>query len=145
MAEHGLRTSATGGRRVTHTETRLPIERIIANVVYFIFTVIIVLLALRFLLLLFGANSSAPFTQMIYALTAPLMAPFFAVFGTTKVNGSTFEWSALLAIAIYALLAWGIGALIDAVTPRASAGTVETNEVVEGEAEEEREGYYRRR
>ena len=128
-----------------HTETRLPIERVIVNVVYFIFTVIIVLLALRFVLLLFGANPDAGFTALIYTLTTPFMAPFFAVFGTTQINGSTFEWSALLAIAVYALLAWGIAALVEAVTPRASAGTYESEETVQDQTEEEREGYYPRR
>ncbi len=141
MSEHGVRTTAQGGRRVTHTETRLPIERIIVNIIYFVFTVIIVLLALRFVLLLLGANESAGFTQMVYAWSAPFMAPFDAVFGETSVNGSTFEWSALLAIAVYALLAWGISALVEAVTPRASAGTIETHETVEDQAEESRQGY----
>jgi hypothetical protein len=86
-----------------------------------------------------GANPDAGFTQIIYSLSEPFMAPFFAVFGTTQVNGSVFEWSALLAIIVYALLAWGIGALVSAVTPRASAGTVETMEEAHDEAAHEHE------
>jgi hypothetical protein len=38
----------------------------------------------------------------------------------------TFEWSALLAIAVYALIAWGLVALIEAISPRERAETVET-------------------
>jgi len=41
------------------------------------------------------------------------------------VAGATFEWSALVAIAVYALLAWGIVQLIRAVNPREHAQTVE--------------------
>lgn len=98
------------------------------NVVYFLFGLIQVVLALRFVMLLLGANQDAGFVQMIMALSAPFMAPFIAVFGTTVMNGSVFEWSALLAVVMYALLAWGVVALIEAVSPRYSASTVETYE-----------------
>lgn len=137
MAHQDVRMSSAGGHRVLHRETRRPIEDIIINIVYFIFGVIITLLALRFVLLLLGANPNAGFSQLIYGLSAPFMAPFFAVFGTTRLEGAVFEWSALLAIAIYALLAWGIAALIVAVTPRASAGTVETVEEAHGDEVDE--------
>jgi hypothetical protein len=54
------------------------------------------------------------------------MAPFIAIFKTVPVSTfGAFEWSALAAIAIYALVAWGLTALIYAVTPRVSAQTVE--------------------
>lgn len=132
--------TSAGGHRVVHSEARRPIETILINIVYFIFGVIITILALRFVLLLFGANQSAGFTQLILGLSAPLMAPFFAVFGTTQLGGSVFEWSALLAIAIYALLAWGIASLIDAVTPRSRAGTVETIEEVDRDRVDEYTG-----
>ncbi len=125
-----VRMTSSGGHRIVHSERRLPLEAVLINIVYFIFGVIITLLAIRFLLLLFGTNPDAGFTQLIYGLTAPLMAPFFAVFGTTQSGTAVFEWSALLAIAVYALIAWGIAALISAVTPRSSAGTVETVEEV---------------
>jgi hypothetical protein len=123
---------------VLHEERRLPIEMVLVNIVYFIFGVIIAITALRFVLLLLGANASAGFTRMVYQLSAPLMAPFAAVFGETRASGSVFEWSALLAIVIYALVAWGIASLISAVTPRESAGTVEYTE--ESHTDSEREG-----
>lgn len=142
MAYQDVRARNTGGHRVLHSESRRPVETIIANIVYFIFGVIITLLALRFVLLLLGANQDAGFTQLILGLSAPFMAPFVAVFGATQIEGSVFEWSALLAIAVYALLAWGIVALIDAVTPRASAGTVETVEEVHEDTAQEAAGDY---
>jgi uncharacterized protein YggT (Ycf19 family) len=126
MVRH--QTRSAGHESVVRSETRRPVEAIIVNVVYFIFSVIIALLALRFALLLLGANEAAPFVQLIYALTAPLMAPFFAVFGRTVIEGSVFEWSALLAMVVYALLVWGLMALIEAVTPRYATSRVETVE-----------------
>lgn len=128
MARSSMRARSVGQENVVRSEARRPIESILIGIVYFVFSVIIVLLALRFVLLLLGANAAAPFVQLVYTLTAPLMAPFQAVFGTTQVEGSIFEWSALLAIAIYALIAWGIASLIAALTPRYAASRVETIE-----------------
>lgn len=53
------------------------------------------------------------------------MAPFSAIFATKRVSEATFELSALVSIAIYALIAWGLVALVEAVSPRRSAETVE--------------------
>jgi uncharacterized membrane protein len=54
------------------------------------------------------------------------MIPFAAIFSTQRVSGgAVFEWSALVAIAVYALIAWGLTALIYALTPRANPQTVE--------------------
>lgn len=136
MARTYVGTGRRGGHSVVHSETRRPIESVLINIVYFIFGLIEAILALRFIMLLLGANPEAGFTRMVYGLSAPFMAPFDAVFGETVIAGSVFEWSALLAIVIYALVAWAIASLIAAVTPRASAGTVETVEDVHSEAEE---------
>ena len=77
-----------------------------------------------------GANASAGFTQFIYNVTAPLMAPFTAVFGEAKINGAVFDWSILLAIAVYALIGWLLTALVRAVTPRESYQEVEAERSV---------------
>lgn len=68
---------------------------------------------------------TAGFAKLIYGLSGVLMAPFSALFGTGRVQGAVFEWSALVAIAIYALIAWGIVMLIRAVVPRRHAETVQ--------------------
>jgi uncharacterized protein YggT (Ycf19 family) len=135
MARQTVRVGDAEAHRVSRTETRRPIESIIISIVYFVIGVIITLIAFRFVLLLFGANPDAGFSQLIYTLSEPFMRPFHAVFGTTEIEGAVFEWSALLAIAVYALIGWGIAALVTAVTPRARAGTVETTEEVHEDAE----------
>ena len=116
---------ATDRRSNVHTEVRRPIEVILARLVMFVFGFIEVIIAIRFVFKLFGANSDSPFVQFIYSLSAVFMAPFEAIFKTQRVEGSTFEISALVAIAMYALIAWGIVALIRAVTPREQTRTVE--------------------
>jgi hypothetical protein len=84
-----------------------------SRIVWFIAGVILTLLALRFLFALLGANPASGFTSFIYSITAPLVAPFFGVFGYDFVAGqSRFETFTLLAIAIYALIAYGISRLL---------------------------------
>ena len=67
-----------------------------------------VLMGFRFILKLLGANPDAGFTNFIYAVTYPLVAPFLNVFRISRVEGSVFEWTTLLAMLVYFLVAWGI-------------------------------------
>ncbi len=76
--------------------------------IYLLFGIIEVLIAIRFLLLAFGANPGAPFAAAIYAITAPFIAPFVGIFGTPRFGGSLLEPHSIVAIIVYALLAWVI-------------------------------------
>lgn len=86
------------------------------NVVWYILGVVEVLLALRFILKLFGANTASSFVNFIYSVSGVLSAPFDNVFGVAQTAAgdtrSVFEPSILVAAAIYALIAWGIVKLI---------------------------------
>lgn len=92
-----------------------------AQVVWYVVGVIEILLAFRFFLKLFAANSSAAFTAFIYGVTQPLASPFLAVFPTVQVRESIFEWSILVAMFVYWLLAWGIVKLMVMGKPLSSA------------------------
>ena len=78
------------------------------QVVWYIFYVIETLLLFRFLLRLIGANPDAAFTQFIYALSLPFAGPFLYVIPAMQVAGTVFEWTTLLAMLVYWVLAWGI-------------------------------------
>ncbi len=82
------------------------------QVVWYLLWILEVLLALRFILKLMGANPDAVFSNFIYVATWPFTAPFFAVFSRTTVQGSIFEWTTLLAMLIYWLAATGIVRLL---------------------------------
>ena len=73
-------------------------------VLMWLFAVIDVLLALRFVLKAAAANSSASFTTVIYGLTDPLASPFIGVVATVQFGASVFEFPDLLAILIYFLV-----------------------------------------
>jgi uncharacterized protein YggT (Ycf19 family) len=74
--------------------------------IYILFGVIEVLVAIRFILRVFGANAQAGFAQLIYGVTGPLVAPFQGLFGTVQAEGSVFESQSVVALVVYALVAW---------------------------------------
>ncbi len=78
------------------------------QVLWYVLGLIEALLAFRFVLKLLGANAGAGFTDFIYSVTYPLAAPFSRVFGISQVQGSVFEWTTLLAMVVYWLVALGI-------------------------------------
>lgn len=82
------------------------------QIVWYIFYVIEVILAFRFLLKLIGANPGAGFTQFVYGLSYPFAGPFLYVVRSPQVAGSVIEWSTLLAMLVYWIVAWGVVRLI---------------------------------
>lgn len=86
------------------------------QVAWFVFAVIVALIALRFALKLLGASPQAAFVGFTYGITAPLVAPFRGIFPDTAQGFFVFEASSLVAMVIYLLLGWGVVALIKIVT-----------------------------
>lgn len=62
----------------------------------------------RFVLKLLAANPLAGFSSFIYNVSYPLAAPFLTVFRVSRVEGNVLEWTTLLAMLVYWLIAWGI-------------------------------------
>lgn len=106
--------------RQVHTERPASKRSVATNVVWFLFGIIAILLAARFVLKLTGANPNNGFASFVYGLSGFFSAPFDSLFGTpTATVGSTqsvFQPSVLVAIAVYALVAWGIAKLINIAT-----------------------------
>jgi hypothetical protein len=79
------------------------------QVVWTLVAIVETLLAFRLALRLLAANPAAGFTDFIYTLSYPLVAPFLAVFSPTFVtSGSVFEWTTLLAMFVYFLVGSGL-------------------------------------
>ena len=127
---------ATGPNRevvshVRHEEVGTPEERgflTVNRVIYFILGVIEVLLLLRFILKLAGANPASGFVDLVYVLTAPLLGPFNGIFSTATNDGlettSVFEPAVIIAMIIYALVAWGISYLLSLLLTKKSPDEV---------------------
>ena len=84
--------------------------------IYFFFGVVEILLAFRLVLKLTGASLGSAFVGFIYGVTRLFTLPFEGIFRRTVTAGmettSVFEPSTLVAIFVYAVLAWGIVKLI---------------------------------
>jgi len=78
------------------------------QIVWYLLSLLEALLAFRFVLKLMGANSEAGFTSFIYGITWPFTAPFLAVFSKTTVQSSIFEWTTLLTMLVYWMIALAI-------------------------------------
>ncbi|HVS50189.1 MAG TPA: YggT family protein [Candidatus Dormibacteraeota bacterium] len=85
-------------------------------VVGFIVGIVDVLIAARFLGKLLGASSQSAFVHAIYQVSGVFVQPFTGIFGDTGNKTNTFETASLVAIVVYAVIAWGIVVLIRIVT-----------------------------
>ncbi len=79
-----------------------------AQIIWYLLGILEALLAFRFLFKLFHANVEAQFTHFIYTWSQPLASPFLNVFSTSKVENSSFEWTTLLSMGVYWLVAYGL-------------------------------------
>ena len=53
-------------------------------------------------------NPAAGFSSFVYGVTYVFASPFLNVFRVTQGGGSVIEWTTLLAMLVYAVIAWGI-------------------------------------
>lgn len=81
------------------------------------------LLAVRFLLVLFGANPAVPAVRFVGTLTDRLVAPFSGIFPDTVLGALRVEWSTVAAMVVYAVLAALIIRLLGLAVPEDDAGT----------------------
>lgn len=110
MATVTRKTTVTaGGEKAEGSQTA-------EYVVYFLFGLLEILLAFRLVFKLTGANPVSGFVSFIYSLTQIFILPFSGIFRRTTAPGvettAILEPSTLVAMVVYATLAWGIGQLI---------------------------------
>ena len=98
-------------RRLADINWNAKLKRL-TEVIYYLTGALIILLLLRVVLSLFGANPENKFASFIYGLSAPFVSPFLDLFPTPALGNFQLEINTLVAIAIYALLAWLIVRLI---------------------------------
>lgn len=98
-------------RRVAAANRNAAISRIV-QIIYYLTGALAVLLLLRVLLRLFGANPDNQFAQFIYSLSNPFVGPFINLFGSSEIGRQGFEVNTLVAIVAYAILAWLVGRLV---------------------------------
>lgn len=78
------------------------------QLIWLLLGIVEVLIGLRVVLKLFAANAENGFAHFIYGVAGFFLTPFFGLTGTPAAGGSVLEVSSIIAMAIYALVAWGI-------------------------------------
>ncbi|HVB61386.1 MAG TPA: hypothetical protein VNE61_09365 [Ktedonobacteraceae bacterium] len=107
-----------GNRVEQHTEVaedtnlqRANIRYWITRVIYFILGVLEVIMLLRFIFKLLSANAGNGFVAFLYNLSYVFVAPFNSMFTNPSEGKIVFEITTLIAMLVYALVAWGLVAL----------------------------------
>ena len=115
---------------VDNVEARRSRANWISGLIYFLFGVVEILIALRVLLKLLAANPDSGFSRFIYGVTAPFVAPFAGIVGEPAAgNGSVFELSSVLAIIVYLIFSWIIVRLLQLLLDRPSSGVTATRSI----------------
>lgn len=100
----------------------------IRRVIYYVLGALEVLLAFRLVFKILGANAKSAFVAAIYSISNVFLAPFSGIFRTAETKGietqSVLEPALIIAMIVYALLAWGIVKLVDIMSNRKETETL---------------------
>jgi hypothetical protein len=85
----------------------------VVNITYFLFGILELLLAVRVILHLVGANAENGFANFIYGLSAPFVALFASLLkNPVLTTTAVLEVTTIIAMIVYAMLAWLVSRLI---------------------------------
>ncbi len=85
----------------------------LVRIIDFIFGILEVLLLLRIVLRALGANPGNAFADLIYGLTNPFVALFSTLFANPVIGRTAvLELTTIVAMIVYAILAWIIGRVV---------------------------------
>lgn len=86
-------------------EGRVLVSRI-AGLIWLLFGTLIGLVGLRIVLKFIAANPTSDFAAFLYNLTDVFLAPFSGLIASPVVGNGVIELYSMIAIVVYALLAW---------------------------------------
>ena len=87
-----------------------------AAIIWFIAGVIDVFLAGDFLFRILGAAKTSSFVNFVYQIAGIFSAPFHGIWPVTSNATSYFDPADLVAIVVYAVIAWGLITLVKIMT-----------------------------
>lgn len=98
--------------RSVATKNKMSSTQTMSYLIYYIFGALEILLAFRLVLKLLGASTRSAFVNMVYGLSGIFALPFEGIFRRATTQGiettSVLEPSTIVAMIVYALVAWGI-------------------------------------
>lgn len=98
------------------------------QIIWYILGFVEILLGFRIGLKVLSANPGSGFVDLVYNVSDPFALPFAGIFGVTVSRGNVFEWSTFVAMAVYAIIAYGIVKLFQFIKP---TNPVEVSESVD--------------
>jgi hypothetical protein len=84
----------------------------VVYIVYFLFAALEMLLGVRVLLYLLGANLTNGFGAFVNALSGLFVGPFMTLLQNPAFGGIVLEITTMIAMIVYAIVGWGIGRVI---------------------------------
>ncbi|MBK5240663.1 YggT family protein [Clostridium sp.] len=100
----------------------------IKKIIYYILGILEVLFGFRLVFKILGANPGSAFVSSIYSITKLFLTPFSGIFKVVVSKGSeiqsVLEPPLIIAMIVYALLAWGIAKLIDIISNQKDTETL---------------------
>lgn len=111
MASDNRITEVRSVRRDPGSEQRVFTFKL-TQLVWLIFGILEALIALRIGLKLIAANPASLIVAMVYGFTDLFLFPFQGMTITPAFNGMVLEISSLIAMVVYALIAWAIERII---------------------------------
>ena len=82
------------------------------QLVWLVFGILEALIALRIGLKLIGANPASPIAVFIYGFTSLFLFPFEGLMGAPAAGNMVLEISSVIAMVVYALIAWALERIV---------------------------------
>jgi hypothetical protein len=106
--------------KIKKTETPGQIKT--RRIIFYLLGILEILFAFRLVFKVLGANPESSFVSIIYSVTTLFLAPFYGIFRMAVTDGietqSVLEPALIIAMIVYAALAWGISKFIDIMNNR---------------------------
>ena len=96
----------------------------LTELIWLMFGLLEALIGLRVILRLIAANPANPFARLVYDASYIFVWPFVGLTRTPSANGAVLELSSLIAMFVYALVAWALVQLVWIVLDRPRGATV---------------------
>ena len=82
------------------------------QLVWLLLGILEALIALRVVFKLIAVNAANPFATLLYNVTGLYVAPFASLVGAPAAGGMVLEISSVIAMVVYALIAWAVERII---------------------------------
>jgi hypothetical protein len=107
MSNENRVSQVTSSQREPEREQRIFTFKA-TQLIWLLFGILEVLIALRIFLLLIGANPNSPIVALIYGFTYLFLFPFTGVVGSPTAGNMVLELSSMFAMVIYGLIAFAL-------------------------------------